>query len=95
MNKDYVTTSDQAFAAYLMINGYTAITCVDPENGSPRFDYYLTHADHDIQDNLYEHMNMLRDKFASEDKKYLEYRNHLKKLKALAFNPVRKSQWNG
>jgi hypothetical protein len=84
---DIYKTSDTPFAAYLMLEGYTHLGCVDngevSKSGHPRIDHYLTHSEEDIRLKIHEHTNELRDMFQSEPKGFREYyiKLHLAKKK--------------
>lgn len=93
MDKDYVTTSDIDFAAYLMLNDFTFITCVDPEDGGKRYDFYLTHSDQDVRERIFENVNKMRDDFASIDRRFSEFHKYIKKLRSATYEPIRKSEW--
>lgn len=90
---EHITTSDLAFAAYLMLHDFTVIGCVDPENGGRRFDFYLTHSDPEIRKDIHLVVNKHRDAFASTDFSYADYYRHTRLLRRKAANPIRKSVW--
>ena len=92
MNKEYVKTSDTPYAAYLMLNGYTLLDCIDtgklsPFSGKPCFDFYLTHSDESIRTNIQEHANELRDFYQNESKGFREFFLHIKLLNRKARSP--------
>lgn len=86
--KDFVKTSDFPYAAYLMLNGYTLLGCVDPGNGDGRYDFYLTHADNDIRDKIIEHASELRDQYQYEPKGFREFYIHLRMLRRKTRSPI-------
>lgn len=90
--RDYVKTSDYPYAAYLMLNGYTLLGCVDPEDGEGRYDFYLTHADDDIRFNIIDHSNELRDKYQYEPKGFRDFYIHLRQLRRKTQNPIKKAE---
>lgn len=90
--KDFIKTSDTAFAAYLMLEGYTALGCVDDgtidQRGNTRLNFYFTHADKDIRENIVDHSNELRDRYQYEPRSYREYFLHLRHLRKMTRSPL-------
>lgn len=88
---DLYKTSDTPFAAFLMLNGYTHVGCVDngeaSKSGNARIDHYLTHADEAVRVRIHEHANDLRDQFQGEPKGFLEYSRMLHVAKKKVRNP--------
>lgn len=99
MNNEYVKTSDTAFAAYLMLNGYTLLDAVDNGEKSPsgydRIDLYLTHSEEDIRTNISIHSNELRDEFQSTPKSFRDYYLCLHRAKKKVRNPRKMGDFNG
>ena len=93
MQKDYIKTSDMSYGAYLMLQGYTAIACVDDgvkdQRGNPRFSFYFTHTQDDIRDRILEHANEMREAFETVDENFQLFHKRVKHLHKLSMNPVR------
>lgn len=92
--KDFTKTSDYPFAAYLMLQGYTLLGCVDPGKEDGRYDFYLTHADPEIRVNIVDNANELRDKYQFEPKGFREYYIHLKTLRRGTRNPIKAAEFD-
>lgn len=94
-SQEYVKTEDWPFAAYLMLNDYTYIATVDPENNTRRYEFYLTHSDPAIREDIVAHSNKLRDRLQGEDYDYIKYFKFIRKLRKSTYEEtvVRKSTW--
>lgn len=92
--KDYTKTSDTPFAAYLMLQGYTVLGCVDPGNTDGRYDFYFTHSSPEIRDNIDDKTTELRDRYQYESIGYREFYLNLKTLRRMTRNPIRKSDFD-
>jgi len=96
-NREYVKTSDKPFAGYLMLKGYTAISCVDEgiydQRGNPRFSFYLTHSDPEIRKEITNHMSEMRELFETTEEQFQLFHKRMKHLHKLAQNPVKLSDF--
>jgi hypothetical protein len=90
--EDYIKTSDTPYAAYLMLFDYTLIGCVDPEDESGKYEFYLTHSDPETRDRIHIHSSELRDKLYSEDIKFISFFKHYRMLIRKTHSPLRLSE---
>jgi hypothetical protein len=97
--KDFIKTSDTAFAAYLMLKEYTHLGCVDngeaSESGHPRLDHYLTHSNEVVRDTIAEHASELRDEFMGQTDGYRQYYLMLHKAKKQLRRPLNIKEMGG
>lgn len=90
--KDYIKTSDYPYAAYLMLKGYTLLGCIDPQDQTGRYDFYLTHSDEEIRERIQDHANELRDEYQFSPQGFRDYYIHLRRLRRSTRSPITKEE---